>query len=417
LDKDGQLLIADSLNFKVKRVGSNGTIVTVAGNGQLASTGNGGSATLAALAEPADAFGAADGSLYISNLRNGGIRVVSPAGVIGNFSSRTLDNPVSMLPMPDGGFLIIRKVARIVSRVNGEAITPFAGIQLSDGIGDSGPAESAKFFIPLGVAVAANRDVFVSDFKDVRVRRIRNGLISTVATAQGEALAFDRGGRLHATNGSSVVRIEAYWSTTRLMGTGVAGFAGDTGVANTARLQFAEGLAFDANDTMHITDTRNHRVRRVDGTTGIITTLAGTGVPGYGGDGGAATAAQLNFPCGLAVGPDGTVYIADSDNQRVRAVGRDGVIRTFAGRGAATASGEGGLASAAGIPTPMDVAADRDGTVYISGLARASMMAGAGVLRTIAGTGTTGFNGDGGLATEAQLFVARGIDVDRNRVV
>jgi uncharacterized protein (TIGR03437 family) len=417
LDKDGLLLIADSLNFKVKRVGANGNITTIAGNGQSASTGNGGSATTASLAEPADVFGAADGSIYISNLRNGGIRVVGAGGSIGNFGSGTFENPVSLFPLPDGGFLIVRKFARIVSRENGAAITPFAGISSSDGIGDGGPAEGAKFFLPLGVVVAGNGDVFIGDFKDVRVRRIRNGVISTVGTAQGEALAFDSRGRLHATNGSGVVRIEADGSSTRIAGTGVAGFSGDGSVANTARLQFAEGLVFDSTDTMYIADTRNHRVRRVDGTTGIITTLAGTGVAGYSGDGGAATAAQLSFPRGLAVGADGTLYIADSDNHRVRTVGRDGVIRTFAGTGVAAFDGEGGLAAAASLPSPMDVTVDRAGNVYISGSARTWMVDGERRVRTIAGTGAFGFSGDGGAATKARLFGGRGIEVDSNGVV
>ena len=417
LDKDGLLLIADSLNFKVKRVAANGNISTIAGNGQSATTGNGGSATVASLAEPADVFGAADGSIYISNLRNGGIRVVNASGTIGNFSSVAFENPVCLYPMPDGGFLIVRKFARVVSRVVGAAINPFAGISSSDGIGDGGPAESAKFFSPLGVAVAANGDLFVGDFKDLRVRRIRNGVISTVGTAQGEALAFDSRGRLHSTNGSSVVRIEADGSSTRIAGTGVAGFSGDGSVANTARLQFAEGLVFDATDTMYIADTRNHRVRRVDGITGIITTYAGTGVAGYSGDGGAATAAQLSFPRGLALGPDGTLYIADSDNNRVRMVGRDGVIRTFAGTGADTYSGDGGLAAGTGLPTPMDVAVDRAGTVYISGLARTWVVDSERRIRMIAGTGAYGFSGDGGLGTKARIFAGRGIEVDSNGVV
>ena len=252
LDKDGLLLIADSLNFKVKRIGANGTITTIAGNGQSGTTGNGGSATSASLAEPADVFGAADGSIYISNLRNGGIRVVSAAGTIANFSNTVFENPVCLFPLPDGGFLIVRKFARIVSRVSGAAITPFAGLSSTDGIGDGGPAENAKFFAPLGVLVAGNGDIFAGDFKDVRVRRIRNGLISTVGTAQGEALALDSRGRLHATSGSSVLRIEPDGSSTRVAGTGVAGYSGDGSVANTARLQFAEGLAFDSTDTMYI---------------------------------------------------------------------------------------------------------------------------------------------------------------------
>ena len=410
LDKDGLLLIADSLNFKLKRISASGNITTIAGNGVSGNSGNGGSALAASLAEPVDAFGAADGTIYISSLRNGGIRTVSAAGTIANFSGGSFDRPMSLLPMPDGGFLIVRNYARTVSRVLNGAVTNIAGIASSDGIGDGGPAEGAKLFSPGGIVVSSNGDVIVGDFKDARLRRIRNGTISTIGQAQGESLAFDSRGRLHTTNGSGVHRLENDGSLTRVAGTGVAGFSGDGGVANTALLQFAEGIAFDSSDTLYIADTRNHRIRRVDGVTGIITTFAGNGVAGFSGDGGLATAAQLNFPRGLAVGPDGTLYIADTSNNRVRTVGRDGVIRTFLGTGA-TSEADGG------IPVPIDVAFDTAGTLYVAGVVRVWIVDASRNVRPIAGNGLFGFSGDGGAGTNARLNGLRMIDVDRNGVL
>jgi trimeric autotransporter adhesin len=414
LDKDGLLLIADSLNFKLKRVTSAGNIVTVAGNGQSANTGNGGSALAASLPEPADAFGAADGSIYISNLRNGGIRVVSAAGTIGGFGSGSYENPVAIAPLNDGGFLIVRQYGRAVSRVSNGAVSSFAGTFSTQAIGDGGPATSAKFFSPIGVARDAAGDLFVGDFKEARVRRIKDGNITTFSTSlvQGEALAFDRSGRLYATSGSSVLRFASDGSATRIAGTGSAGFSGDGAVANTAQLQFAEGLAIDAAGNIFIADTRNHRIRRVDGATSIITTIAGTGEPGFSGDDGPATGARLNFPRGLAAGSDGTLYVADSGNHRLRAISSNGRIRTVAGTGSGALSGAGGPAIAAGLPAPMGVHVDANNVLYVAGVGNVWRIGADGNLQTLAGTGSLGFSGDGGPGVRAQINEARGIVTD-----
>lgn len=417
LDKDGLLLIADSLNFKVKRVSATGVITTVAGNGQSASTGNGGSAVAASLPEPVDAFGAADGSIYISNLRRGGIRVVAPGGTIGNFSSGTFDNPVAITPTIDNGFLIVRQYARSVSRVANGVISDFAGIFSQQAIGDGGPATSAKFIRPIGLAVDSTGSLFVGDFKDARIRRIRDGLITTIGSAQGEAIAFDRSGRLYSLHGSNVLRFAADGSSTRIVGVGSNGYSGDGGQAVSAQLQFAEGLAIDDAGNIFISDTQNQRIRRVDGTTGIITTIAGTGEAGFSGDGGPARAARLNFPRGLSVGADGTVYFADTSNNRVRAIAADGQIRTVAGTGVATLTGRGGPATAAGVPSPMDVEVDANNALFISGSGIVWRIGSDGNLVTIAGTGVSGFSGDGGAGASAQVGGVRGIAIDASRAV
>jgi sugar lactone lactonase YvrE len=148
-------------------------------------------------------------------------------------------------------------------------------------------------------------------------------------------------------------------------GTGSAGFSGDGGPATSARLQTPEGVTADSSGTLYIADSGNHRVRQV-ARDGVITTVAGTGSPGYGGDGGPATAAQLHFPYGVAVDSSGTLYIAEFGNHRVRQVARDGVITTVAGTGSAGHRGDNGPAVAAQLNNPVGVAVDSAGALYIT---------------------------------------------------
>ncbi|MDQ3900600.1 MAG: hypothetical protein M3319_09200 [Actinomycetota bacterium] len=189
-------------------------------------------------------------------------------------------------------------------------------------------------------------------------------------------------------------------------GTGSAGFSGDGGPATSAHLQNPEGVAVDSSGTLYIADYGNHRVRQV-ARDGVITTVAGTGRHGYGGDGGPATAAPLHFPYGVAVDSAGTLYIAEFGNHRVRQVTPDGVITTVAGTGSAGYGGDGGPATAAHLNRPCGVAVDDVGTLYIVDdyNDRVRQVTPDGVITTVAGTGSSGYSGDsgdGGPATAAR---------------
>ncbi len=191
---------------------------------------------------------------------------------------------------------------------------------------------------------------------------------------------------------------------TTFAGTGTAGFGGDGGQATAAQLSDPRTIAVGSVN-LYIGDRGNHRIRRVDLATGTITTLAGTGVSGFGGDGGPATAAQINSPMGLAIG-SGNLYFGDTTNQRVRRVDlATGTITTLAGSGAGGFGGDGGPAAAAQINTPAGLALDSR-NLYIadrgSNRVRRVDLA-TGTITTLAGTGASGFGGDGGPATAAQL--------------
>ncbi|ARF59226.1 RICIN domain-containing protein [Streptomyces gilvosporeus] len=197
-------------------------------------------------------------------------------------------------------------------------------------------------------------------------------------------------------------------------GTGVAGFAGDNGPAVSAQLQRPFGVVVDSTGSLYVSEFNNHRVRKIT-TDGTISTVAGTGTKGFSGDCGPAVSAQLNFPRGVAVDSAGAVYIADSENHRVRKVAADGKICTVAGTGTKGFSGDCGPATAAQLDDPRGVAVDSTGTLYVSEYnnRRVRKITTDGTISTVAGTGIAGSDGDGGPAVSAQLNRPRGVAVGR----
>ena len=197
---------------------------------------------------------------------------------------------------------------------------------------------------------------------------------------------------------------------TTLAGNGLQGSAGDGGAATSAALSNAQGVAVDAAGNVYIADGGNYKIRKVS-TTGIITTIAGTGIAGFSGDGGQATAANINTPFGIVVDASGNVIF--SDNTRIRKISTTGIITTIAGDGTAGYSGDGGLATAARI-TAYGMAFDGAGNLFFAdaGTNRIRKIATNGIISTVAGTGTAGYSGDGGLATSANLNVPIAVAVD-----
>lgn len=197
----------------------------------------------------------------------------------------------------------------------------------------------------------------------------------------------------------------------------VAGGAGngDGGPAVEAQIAAIQGIALDAWGNVYISDTDRHRVRKVDAN-GAIATVAGTGEPGFSGDGGPASEARLNLPYGLAVDRFGALFIADLGNNRVRRVAPDGVISTFAGNGSTASSGSGIGALEAALLAPRNLAVDAAGNLYISEFEghRVRKVDAKCVITTVAGTGAPGFRGDGGLAANAQLNYPAGLALDAN---
>ncbi|MEV4441162.1 RICIN domain-containing protein [Streptomyces sp. NPDC049577] len=257
-------------------------------------------------------------------------------------------------------------------------ISTVAGTGTAGPKGDNEPAVSAQLSSPSGVAVDSVGNLYIADYGGHRVRKVTtDGKISTVA------------------------------------GTGTAGPGGDGGFAVSAQLNYPRGVAVDSVGNLYIADSANNRVRKVT-VDGKIRTVAGAGSANFGGDGGLATAALLNFPVGVVVDGTGNLYIADSSNHRVRKITTDGKISTVAGTGSANFGGDGGLATAAWLNRPHGVAMDGTGNLYIADHAnnRVRKITTDGKISTVAGTGTPGSSGDDGPATSAQLNFPAGVVVD-----
>ena len=220
------------------------------------------------------------------------------------------------------------------------------------------------------------------------------------------ALAIGRAGEIYIAEGNRIREVKKDGRITTFAGTGTAGSSGDGAPAAQAQLNTPQGLAVDSLGNVYIADTLNHRVRRVDAD-GTITTVAGTGEAGYAGDGRPGREARLNLPTGLAIGFSDAVFIADTGNNVIRQLGQDGAIRTVAGAGEAGYRGEGPALSAL-LHSPGGLAFDSEGNLYIADTLnqRVRRMDVNGQIATVAGSGSSGYAGDGRSAIYAELNMA-----------
>jgi uncharacterized protein (TIGR03437 family) len=287
LDSTGNLYIADQINARIRKVALDGTVTTIAGNGVAGYSGDGGPAISAQLYVPTSVFVDAMGDLLISDQFNQVVRMVAPDGII----------------------------------------TTVAGNGVQAYCGDGGPAVDACMDSPLDAVADAAGNIFIADFTNNRVRKVSKGIITTVA------------------------------------GNGNGGYSGDGGPATSASVWSPQSIALNAAGDLFIADIGNHRIRKVSN--GIITTVVGTGVAGYSGDGGPGTSAEVYAPRGTRFDASGNLYFSDWTNNVVRVLLTNGTIFTVAGNFSGKYSGDGGPATIAGINTT-GVAVAPSGAVYVS---------------------------------------------------
>lgn len=388
IDFDGNIYICDIFNQRVRKIDAQTNIITtVAGNGKFDFSGDDQPANQTALVNPVGIAIDGDNNLFIPEVAYGRVRRIDSftnqisTEVGQNSSIFTGDNIPALLSSVKfprgirtdamGNLIIADQGHNRVRSVDGgtNIIKTLAGNGIFDFMGDGGPAVSASIYNPLDVAIDNNRNILIADRENARVRKVdSNGIITTIA-----------GG------GNSL---------------------GDGGPATSALLKSVVGVVVDANNNIYIADNGDNRVRKIDGRTGIITTLAGNGIKGFSGDGGPATSASLNNPGSLAVDNSGNVYIFDFLNFRVRKVDSKGIITTVVG-------GSGGL----NLFDGGGVAVDSAGNLFIAEngahrILRMDVMNGS--ITTVAGNGSANYTGDNGSATSASLNFPDYLTVDNN---
>ena len=452
IDTSGNLYIADISNERVRKVDTAGIITTVAGNGIPGYTGDGIPATSAEMDFPWDVATDRKGNFYISDYNNSRVRKVDTAGMITTIAGNGIHGysgdggPATAAEIKtqsglfadtsgnvyfsDGFNFRVRKID------TGGVITTVAGDGNPGFSGNGGPADSARFCKAAGLTMDRLGNIFVADNYNNQVRKISiTDTITTFAGQNGffcdgvaaahteisvpENIVVDTSGNVLVADyyNNRIRLIDASGTISTVAGNGVSGirasFSGDGGNADSAQIFYPTAVAVDHNGNIYIADTYNFRIRKVNATDGVITTIAGNGSGVFSGDGGPATAAELGYPSGVAVDTAGNVYIADGGNARIRKINTSGIITTIAGNGTAGYGGDGGPANHAQI-IPADVAVDQSGNVYIADGTnnRIRKVDSSGIITTIAGTGTAGFSGDGSMATLAEINYSSGIKVD-----
>ena len=304
-------------------------------------------------------------------------------------------------------------------------ISTFAGGGFCCSPGDGGSATSGWVNYPQDVAFDQTGNLLVAEYTWGRVRKVTpNAVITTLIGGgmqdSGEgvpallvrilyltAVAVAPNGTVHFAEPSRIRKLDADGKIYTVAGTGSStGPVGDNGPATSATLVSVGDIAFDSAGNLYIADSGSHRVRRVD-PSGAITTVAGTGSYGFSGDGDLATAATLWWPSGVLADTSGDLYISDNGNNRIRKVGADGKINTIAGTGATGFGGDGGSAALATLSSPRGLAWDTTGNLVFAdtGNNRIRRIDSLGVITTIAGNGQNSYSGDGGPALSAGLYV------------
>jgi Bacterial Ig-like domain (group 3)/NHL repeat len=286
-----------------------------------------------------------------------------------------------------GNLYIAETAKHIIRKVDtaGHTIV-VAGTGVQGLSGDMGSATAATLDSPQGLAFDGANDLYIADTHNHRVRRL-NLLTGIIDTTAGTA----------------------------------PGFSGDGGLASSAQLLLPVALAMDFKGNLYVADSGNHRIRRIDGATGIITTVAGTGSQGFSGDDAFATQASIDSPTGLALDAAGNIFLSDTHNHRIRRIdAATGIITTIAGTGSQTFTGDSIPATAAALALPRGISIDGNGDIYLADNANhriRRIAADTGIITTIAGNGTQGFSGDSSPAVAASLDTPRSTALSAGSIV
>lgn len=418
---NGNLYLADVLNFRVRKIDASGNITSIAGSGNFGRIDENAPAVNSVMLPAGVAFDGF-GGLYLSDvnrnlvrrvdLSSGLIKTIAGngsmgfAGDNGGALQAELSNPDGLAVDPVRGITFIADFSNArIRKISGGIISTFAGTDIHDG----GAATSAFLNFPQGIAAVGATQVVVADSGNSVARRFTPGsTIGTFGQVNGVPVAAtaDQAGNVYITDDEPLVlKVTPSGVTTIVAGNGTEGYTGDNGPAVSAAISEPTGVAIDPGGNVYFTDFFNNRIRKVTAATGVIATIAGNGKFQFSGDNGPALSAGLD-PFDVAVDGRSNIFIADRVNNRVRKISSDGMISTFAGTGAAGYSGDGGPALAATLNFPTGIALDIAGNLYIAdnGNSVVRRVTASGLITTIAGSGVNmPSSGDGGPAIAAQL--------------
>jgi len=393
----------DNGNLRIRQFTVGGKINTIAGTGGGGFCGDSGPATSACLYYPQGVAVDGSGTVYVADTDNERIRTFTVGGnintVAGNGSTTQatavngvapngveFNYPWDVYQDPSGNIFVADQYNQLIRELVQSAglVNAFAGNGTYGFTGDGGPATAAELAYPSGVARDSSGNIYIADEFNCVIRMVNPaGNISTFAGI--------------STNAPSPS----------------CGYSGDGGPATSAQLNVPYTVYVDSKDNVYIPDTSNHVVRVVTG--GTITTIAGIpGQTGYSGDGGPATSAKLFYPAAVAGDGAGNIYIADSYNHRIREINAaTGTISTVAGNGACAFSGD-GIATENSLCYPSGVSADANGNLFVADTnnQRLRWVSAGGIMTTFAGSGPAGFDGDGRAATSAELYQPTAVKED-----
>lgn len=401
-DNAGNIYIGDNSSNRLRKVSSSGVITTIAGNGTSGYSGDGGPATAAALSIIAGIALDHAGNIYLADVYNNAIRKINTSGIIttiaggnttGNYSgdggpatAAELNTPTDVIADTSGNIIFPDANNVRVRKINTAGIiTTIAGDGSPGTTGDGGPATASELGVPYKVALDNKGNLFIAELDTNFICKV------------------DTGGIIHVIGGTNSFH---------------RGTDGDGGPATAATMTYPYGLAADTSGHVYFSDVYNSRIRVINTNTGIISNFAATGIFGYGGDGGPASAAQLSFPQGLYFDlSSGSLLISDGPNNVIREVNSSGIVSSIAGQ--CGRYDEGYPATNAEICTPANIATDVAGNVYIADYDNHRIQeinTSTGVITTVAGNGVPGYGaamiGDGGPATNAHLFFPNSMTVD-----
>ncbi len=437
VDSNGNILVADGNNNKIRKIAPTGVVSTLAGSGSIGSA-DGAGVSASFYAPVAIAVGA-DGNIYVADLGNHKIRKITPAGIVstlaGSGSSGSVDGAgvTASFNSPHGVAVDGSGNVFVADTYNQKIrkITPAGIVSTLAGSGSIGSADgagvTASFDSPRAVAVDGSGSVFVADASNQKIRKISPvGLVSTLAGsgAQGSAdgagitagfrfpygIAVDLTGNVYVADASNhkIRRITSAGVVTTLAGAGSAGYIDGPGTA--AGFNEPRGITIDFGGSVIVADIKNHRIRRVT-PAGVVTTLAGV----ISAADGNVTVANFNTPFGVAVDTDGNVFVADHENRKIRKISPVGTVTTFAGSGFSESTDGTGTTASFKSPTGIAVGADR--SLYIVDRMSHSIrkISPAGVVTTLAGSGSQGSTDGAGAA--ARFNYPFGVAVDNSENV